>query len=79
MQASPVSCIGLSVAVRLSANEVLEYEHPQGGREVGISALGPDGVDEVRQRQVSAPRNFLQPLPEAIFQTDAGLVAGDDD
>ena len=47
VQGSPVPCIGLSVTIRFSANEMLEYEHPQGGREVGIGALTPDGANEV--------------------------------
>src|SRR5215218_2123253 len=49
--------IGLSVAVRLFPPELLEHEHPQSGRKVGIAASGLDGADEIRQRQASLPGN----------------------
>src|SRR5271156_36500 len=44
-----------------------------------MRAAGVDGGDQVGQRHMTADRDILQPPPESVLKTDAGLVSGDDD
>src|SRR6516162_7604356 len=44
-----------------------------------MPALGIDRADQFRQGSVSPASDFLQPLPECIFETNARLVASDHD
>src|SRR5262249_18429632 len=63
---------------KLVAIEV-ENEQTDCRRQIAVLALGIDRGDEIRQGLVSSPGNLLQPLPEGILETHAGLVASDDD
>ena len=61
-----------------SAN-VVEHKEPDGGREVAVKTLLINTCHHARQGHVFAVCNLLQPAPKWTFQTDAGLMSGDDD
>src|SRR5262249_5132535 len=59
----------------------IEIEHVQANRrrQVAVLTLGIDRGDEIRQRHVAPAGDLLEPSPERILKTDAGLVPSDDD
>src|SRR5262245_62084699 len=59
--------------------EGVQDKQPDGGGEIVMVARRIDRCDQFRQRQTSGPGNFLQIVPESIFEADAGLMSIDDD
>ena len=57
----------------------VEYEEPDGRRQIALLALGIDRGDQFRQGSVSPASDFFEPLPECIFETNARFVASDYD
>lgn len=57
----------------------IEHEKPNGRRQVAVPALRTDHCNNCGQEHIAAPRDFLEPIPERIFETDARLVAINDD
>src|SRR3982074_3688425 len=58
---------------------VIEHEQADGRGQIAVAAVVVDRGDQLGHRQVAAARDLLQRRPERIFETDAGLVTGDDD
>ena len=57
----------------------LTGEQADGRRQVALLPAAVDFADHGGQCHLLAMRDFLQAAPERVFETDAGLVAGDDD
>jgi hypothetical protein len=62
---------GMTVGLR---PVVVEYEQPDGRRQIVVRASGIDLGDEVRQCLVAADGDLLEPPPEGVFKADAGLI-----
>ena len=58
---------------------MIEHVNANGRREIAETAFGVDGRDEVGQRIVTTASNLLKSSPERVFETDAGLVTGNND
>src|SRR5450759_4176744 len=58
---------------------VVEHEQADRRRQIAMAAIGVDRGHQIGQRYLAAAGDFLQALPERVFQTDAGLVARDHD
>gem|GEM_PF-6738353 len=59
--------------------QAVEHEQPDGGGKIALQADPVDFSDRVRQGRVLPVRDLLQPAPECIFETDAGLMPTDND
>jgi hypothetical protein len=73
------TCANGNWAGRCAALEMAENKEPDRRRQVALVAVVVDLVRQVRQRHFSDSGNFLHAIPEVLFQTHAGLVAGNDD
>jgi len=54
---------------------VVEDEKANRRRQITVTAIGIDGRHEIRESYLSATCDFLQSLPERVFQTHTGLMA----
>jgi hypothetical protein len=59
--------------------EIVEDEKADRGGQIALLAITVDLTHQLRQGQVPDSGDFLHPVPECLFQADAGLVTGDDD
>ena len=69
---------GLSSQMAAGSEEIQHIE-ADGRRQIALLARAVDLADEFGQGRVAQRRNFFQATPECLFETDAGLVSGDDD
>ena len=58
---------------------MIEYKQPDARRQVAVPAMNVEIGNHARQGHLLASRDFLKAAPEFIFETDAGLVPGDND
>ena len=58
---------------------MVEDKQPDGRRKIALTVIGIDGSHEVRQGHVTKRGDLFQAVPERVFETDAGLVAGNHD
>ena len=58
---------------------MIEHEQPDGRREITLLPIGVDRGDQIGQGHIAVVGDFLEALPERIFETDARLVAPDND
>src|SRR5262249_32479871 len=59
--------------------EMREDEEANGGRQVAVLPGRVDGRNDLGQGHAARPGDFLQRLPERVFEANAGLVTGNDD
>ena len=57
----------------------IQYEQPNGRRQVGLLSLGIDFGDEGVQFDIARDGTLLEPIPELILKADACLATGNDD
>ena len=58
---------------------VIEHEQPDRRRQIAVAAVGIDRRHKLGQSEAAIVGDFLEALPERVFETDAGLVSSDND
>jgi hypothetical protein len=56
----------------------IQYEQPNGRRQVGVLSLGIDLGDESLQSDIARDGNFIEPVPELFLKADARPATGND-
>ena len=59
--------------------EIVEHEEANRRGQIALLAIAVDLTDQFRQGQVPDSGYFLHPVPEGLFEADAGLVTGNYD
>jgi len=59
--------------------EVVEHEKADRGGQIALLAIAVDLAHQFRESEVPDSGYFLHPVPEGLFEADAGLVTGNYD